>query len=254
MEGYGPRIYREAMGGGRFASIIVSVGQTDLWIGIDAGSFGDLDAGELEGVTIREIESLQETIRAYEETHGGFIASLVPVPSDDGAPDVVRQLIEAGRTAGIGPMGAVAGTFSELIGRKLQDTFPIREIVVENGGDIYLDIEEDLQLRIFAGSSPLSDKLGVLIPAGESPLGVCTSAGTVGPSLSFGTADAVMIAHRSTAQADAYATAFGNEVHSTGDVDGVIGRIREIDAVVSAVIIKDDKAGICGSCEVKVYR
>ncbi len=37
MEGYGPRIYREAMGGDRFASITVSVDQTDLWIGIDAG-------------------------------------------------------------------------------------------------------------------------------------------------------------------------------------------------------------------------
>ncbi len=123
-------------------------------------------------MTIREIQELQETIRAYEETHRGFIASLVPVVSDEGAPYVVRQLIEAGRAAGIGPMGAVAGTFSELIGRKLKDAFPIREIVVENGGDIYLDIEEDLQLRIFAGSSPLSDKLGVLIPAGESPLGV----------------------------------------------------------------------------------
>ncbi len=242
------------MGARRFTPTVVSVEQTDLWIGIDHESFSRIDPDELTEVIRKEIIRLREAIITYEITHKGFIASLLPESPDDMAPKVIQEMIIATKIAGIGPMGAVAGTISERIGTHVKEHFYIEEIAVENGGDIYVDIKDDLVLKIFAGASPLSDKLGITIPVELSPLGICTSAGTVGPSLSLGSADAVMIACRDTALADAYATAFGNLIKTKDDVDSVIDTIRSIDAVLAAVIIKDDKAGICGRCEVKIYR
>ena len=121
----------------------------------------------------------------------------------------------AGEKAGVGPMAAVAGAFSEEIGKTLLRTFPINELVVENGGDIFLKLEKPLVLSVYAGTSVLSEKIGIEIPAQETPLGVCTSAGTVGPSHSFGKADAVMVACKNTAVADAFATALANQVKTT---------------------------------------
>jgi ApbE superfamily uncharacterized protein (UPF0280 family) len=163
-------------------------------------------------------------------------------------------MIDAGIRAGIGPMGAVAGTLAYYVGRRILSEFPVREVVVENGGDIFLQTEEDLNLQIFAGESPLSNRLGITVPYASTPLGVCTSAGTVGPSLSLGRADAVMIACRDVSLADAYATAYGNMVKQREDVDRVIAAVQDNDDILSAVIIKDDKAGVCGRFEVYVYR
>ena len=46
------------------------------------------------------------------------------------------------------------------------------------------------------------------------PMGICTSSGTVGHSLSFGKADAVCVKAKSVSLADAAATAIGNMVKS----------------------------------------
>ncbi len=254
MEGFGPRSYRDTMGSSRFSPTIISIEETDLWVGIDHASYRRIDQRELTAVIHKEVLSLREAIVSYDATHSGFITSLKPILSDENAPDIIKEMIDATMIAGIGPMGAVAGTVSERVGTYLKEYFSIGEIAVENGGDIFVDIRSDLVLKIFAGGSPLSGKLGMTLSAELSPMGVCTSAGTVGPSLSLGRADAVMIACRNTSLADAYATAFGNLIKSKDDVDSVIDSIRTIDAVLAAVIIKDDKAGICGRCEVNVYR
>lgn len=109
-------------------------------------------------------------------------------------------------------------------------------------------------MSVYAGNSPLSEKIGIEIQASESPLGVCTSAGTVGPSISFGKADAVMIICRNTALADAFATGFGNRVKTPEDVQKVIGETEYYPEILSAVIICRDKIGIRGKFEMKLIK
>ncbi len=87
-------------------------------------------------------------------------------------------------------------------------------MVIENGGDIYAVLNDEFVLSVFAGNSPLSERIGLVIPEGKKKWGICTSAGTVGPSLSFGKADAVVVICEDILLADAYATAFGNKVKS----------------------------------------
>lgn len=44
-------------------------------------------------------------------------------------------------------------------------------MIVENGGDIYADLCQDMDISVFAGSSPLSEKVGLHIEAAYAPSG-----------------------------------------------------------------------------------
>jgi len=126
-------------------------------------------------------------------------------------------------------------------------------IFVENGGDIYANIQENIDIAVFAGTSPLSKKVGFTIQADQAPLGICTSSGTVGPSLSFGKADAVMIICKDCALADTYATAFANEITTTDDIAPCIEKIGKTKDILAAICIKDDKIGIHGIFDLKLF-
>lgn len=108
--------------------------------------------------------------------------------------------------------------------------------------------------RYLPVSSPLSEKVGLHIEAAYAPLGICTSSGTVGPSLSFGKADAVMIVCSDVILADTYATRFRQiTIQTAEDVQTCIEKIREQEDILAAIAIKDDKLGICGNFELKLF-
>ncbi|MGM0431924.1 MAG: UPF0280 family protein [Spirochaetota bacterium] len=248
--GFGSRFYRHDMGLGRFSSVQLSVAESDLWIGVDAASAEQIGKSVLIQAARRALIRSRTAVTEYGRRQKRFFTALVPLPIDPGAETLPARMLNAGRIAGVGPMSAVAGAVSEAVGETLLREFSLHELVVENGGDLFVQTVEELRLRIFAGRSPLSGKIGIRIPAARTPLGVCTSAGTVGPSFSRGKADAVTICCRDTALADAYATAFANEVQSKGDVQQVINRMRERQDILSGIVIKDEKAAVCGTFEV----
>ena len=123
---------------------------------------------------------------------------------------------ESAEKVGVGPMASVAGAIAEFVGNELSAYSA--EVIVENGGDIYLKSLEKRIIGVYAGESPLTGKLGLEIDGEDTPLGVCTSSGTVGHSLSFGKADAVIVLSKSATLADAAATAIGNLVAQPEDI------------------------------------
>jgi ApbE superfamily uncharacterized protein (UPF0280 family) len=156
-------------------------------------------------------------------------------------------MIDASNAAGVGPMAAVAGAVAEEVGRGVAREFGCREVLVENGGDLWLRFERPIDVSVFAGASPLSERVGVSIPVELSPLGVCTSSGTVGPSLSLGCADAAMVACASAALADAWATTVGNAVAQAKDIEAALALAEGHTDIISVLVVKDDRMGICGS-------
>ena len=181
----------------------------------------------------------------------GLCPGFNPLSGD--APGIFKEMSRVTQTSGIGPMSAVAGAVALKVGENLKKRFGIKEVIVENGGDIYADLCQDMDISVFAGSSPLSEKVGLHIEAAYAPLGICTSSGTVGPSLSFGKADAVMIVCSDVMLADTYATAFANTIQTAEDVQTCIEKIREQEDILAAIAIKDDKLGICGNFELKLF-
>jgi len=129
-------------------------------------------------------------------------------------------MLNAGQKANVGPFAAVAGMVAEYVGEQLK--VQSKDVFVENGGDIFIDSISDRVVGIYAGDSPLTGKINILLKKERFPIGVCTSSGTVGPSLSFGKADAVVVISKNTALADALATATCNRIKEKSDVQNAI--------------------------------
>jgi ApbE superfamily uncharacterized protein (UPF0280 family) len=244
------RTYRKQFSQERFRSLVINYKETDLWIGVDPASFRE----KMKEVSFLKVKELRIQMEEYLLSDPIFGKTFEPHRVEPNASEIVKGMADAAQRAGVGPMAAVAGAFSEAVGRYLMEQFDIQELVVENGGDIFLKINRNLLMSVFAGDSPLSEKIGIEIQASESPLGVCTSAGTVGPSISLGKADAAMIVCRNTALADALATTFGNLVQKPEDVQEVTQQTERFPEILSAVIICRDKIGIRGKFEMKLIK
>ena len=173
----------------------------------------------------RQADTLLAAARADIEAeirrNPAFADSLAPLPMPPTAAPIVRAMIEAGRAFDVGPMAAVAGAVAQAVGEGLLKHSP--EVIVENGGDLYIKADRVVELGLYAGpGSPFSGELRLTVHPEGQALGVCTSSGTVGHSLSFGKADAVVAVAGSAALADAAATAIANRIRSADDVQPVL--------------------------------
>lgn len=247
---YQPRTYRKQFNTDRFIPFIVNHRETDLWIGVDQDSYRP----EMKNFVFKKISGLWKKFERYFETTPDFKNSLEPFPVSDKDQNEIKDLSKAGEYAGIGPMSAIAGLFAREAAYELINNFPVNELVIENGGDIYFLLKEKLMLSVYAGDSPLSEKIAVHVPPEQTPLGICTSAGTVGHSKSFGKADAVMVACKNILNADALATALGNKVKTKQHVEEVLKFSEKYYDILSLVIICEDKLGIRGNFEVKFVK
>jgi ApbE superfamily uncharacterized protein (UPF0280 family) len=216
----------------------VAVKETDLYI---------LAQSALEQETREAVIQLRQQLEQYIRVNPLFQTSLVPLPADPRAPRIVKEMLAAAQQAGVGPMAGVAGAMAAFVGAALLAFSP--EVVVENGGDIFLQTGAERTIGIFAGASPLSMRMGIRVPAERQPLGVCTSSATVGSSLSLGRADAVCVISPSATLADAAATALGNMVQEKGDIERALEAGRKIPGVEGAVIIVHDALGAWGKYE-----
>lgn len=232
---YQPRIYREGLKDDGLIPCNVLIKETDLFI--SASRFAADQARDA-------VLALRFQIERYITKHPEFLTSLVPLPADEHAPDIVQAMLHASTAAGVGPMAAVAGAVAEYTGREIL-TF-CDEALVENGGDIFLNVNREITISIYAGASPLSNRVGIKIAHPGMAWGVCTSSGTVGPSLSFGSADAVTIVSASAPLADAAATAVGNLVNNAADIQKAIDSGKKISGVTGILIIKDEYMGVWG--------
>jgi len=185
-------------------------------------------------------------IEDYIDGHPFFVRSLMPVPPDETAPEIVQSMIAAASRSQVGPMAAIAGAIAEYVGLGLMPFSS--EVIVENGGDIFLFSSQRRELLLLAESSPFRCLRIALAPTSE-PMGICTSSGTLGHSLSLGRADAVMVSASSASLADAAATAIGNLTRVPSDVSAAIGKAQEI-GVTAVVILIEDRMAAWGRVEI----
>lgn len=241
---YVKRDYRALHGARDLTYFHVKIKDTDLAIGVDAESYTD----RLLSFCQQEILHLRSVLEHYISLHPEFRTSFVPVALLPEAPPIAKAMAAAALQAGVGPMAAVAGAFAQAVGEKLRTR--VQEVIVENGGDIYLDSQRDRLISVFAGKSKFSEKIGIQIKAEDSPMGICTSSGTVGPSISLGKADAVVILGVNAALADAVATGSANLVQTPADLMKAVEFANNIKGITGVLAIKDDKMAAWGKIEI----
>jgi len=233
---YKSRTYRRWVRSDGLVSFEVIEKETDLAISA---------AKNLEKHARSSILTYRHDLEEYIKNNSSFYSSLEPVEVEKDAPRIVEVMARAGKKALVGPMAAVAGAMAEFVGRDLLNFSD--EIIVENGGDIFLRTRKNRTMGIYAGeNSPFTGKIVLEIAPRENGLGVCTSSGTVSHSLSFGKSDAVVIMSEDTALADAVATATGNVLKSPDDVKRAVEFARSIDGILGVLVIIKDKMGSWG--------
>jgi ApbE superfamily uncharacterized protein (UPF0280 family) len=236
---YEPRFYRHWIKDDDLVSFEVAVKQTDLYI---------RSRRNLKDKALDSVLKHRGPLESYIGRHPLFLTTLDPYQAEAEAPAIVKEMALVSQLTGVGPMAAVAGAIAEAVGRDLL-AFSL-EVIVENGGDIFLKISRKRLVGIYAGQSSFTKKIALEIMPRETPLGVCTSSGTVGHSLSLGSADAVIVLSPSTALADAAATALGNLVKTADDISEAIGKAQSIEGLRGLVIIVGDKMGVWGKVRI----
>ncbi|NLI69831.1 MAG: UPF0280 family protein [Firmicutes bacterium] len=238
------RNYREMIRHGGMRSFTVKIKETDLWVAFDADH--DLDCCRLAEDTREYLRRCRLDLENYIGKYPEFGRTLQPYPvgENEEVPPIVQRMIMAGNAAGVGPMAAVAGAFAEGVGEFLLRR--TRNVIVENGGDIFLKTERPCKVGIHAGDSPLSGRVGVEIPPGDTPAGICTSSGTVGHAFSMGKADAAVVFSPSTPLADAAATALGNAVKDKECLEEALHFVSAIKGVTGALVICEDRLAAWG--------
>jgi len=233
------RFYRHWIKDNDLVSFSVTEKQTDLYI---------RSRRNLKNKALKSVLKHRASLEVYIERHPLFLTTLASYEAEAEAPAIVKEMSRASQMTGVGPMAAVAGAIAEAVGR---DLLPLsQEIIVENGGDIFLKVTRKRLVGIYAGQSPFTGKIALEVMPEETPMGIGTSSGMIGHSLSLGNADAVIALSHSASLADAAATALGNIVKTADDIPDVIDKARSMEGLRGIIVTVGDKMGIWGKIKI----
>ncbi|HJK34728.1 MAG TPA: UPF0280 family protein, partial [Methanocorpusculum sp.] len=145
-----------------------------------------------------------------------------------------HRMADAAEEACVGPMAAVAAAIA-WAGVESMVASGASFGLIDNGGDIVFTApDRSVRVGLYAGDAPVSGKYAFVLQPAPGIRGVCTSSATVGPSVSFGVADAVVVFSHNPAKADAWATGLCNELRPT-DVGICIPEGTAVDGVYAVI-------------------
>jgi uncharacterized protein len=236
---YEPRVYRDFTKVDNLVKFEVIEDESDLFVLADS----DLSS-QVKNLLLKYRGQIIDYIKKDPQ----FQSTLSAYKVKSSASDIVKKMAVETAKVSVGPMASVAGAVAEFIGEDLSKFS--ENVIIENGGDIFVKTIKPCRIGIFAGKSKLSDKITIEISPEKTPLGVCTSSATVGPSLSFGKTDATCVIAKSATFADACATAVGNIVKKKSDIQKAIDFAKSVEGIMGVIIIIGDDIGMWGDIKV----
>jgi ApbE superfamily uncharacterized protein (UPF0280 family) len=192
-----------------------------------------------------EIIRQRQILEDYIFRHPAFQQTLEPIELLAGAPKVAQSMVRAAKLVGVGPMAAVAGAMAQVAGQAALDA-GAREVIVDNGGDIYIRTVKPAIIGLKTGTADLGDRLAFSLKPDDTPISICSSSGKMGHSMSLGDCDLATVVAKDTALADAAATKAANIVKTVDDIDPALEGITGIEGVGGVLIIKGDRVGLAG--------
>ena len=158
----------------------------------------------------KEIVNQRKLLEDYIKNDPGFKLTLKPYIVPYNAPEIVKRMAKESVKAGVGPMACVAGAIAEYTLKAIIKK-GAEHAIVDNGGDIAMKINHPVIVGIYSGENSICD-IGLKFYPSNSIIGICTSSATIGHSLSFGKADAVVVISKNVPLADAIATSLCNSI------------------------------------------
>ncbi|MBR4416210.1 MAG: UPF0280 family protein [Victivallales bacterium] len=191
---------------------------------------------------IRQRTILEEYIVRQPE----FKTSLVPLRPLQDAPEIARRMCRAAMDVGVGPMAAVAGAIAQCAAEAAVNEGD-EDVIVENGGDIFMVVSNPLSIGIHAGPQSPFNGLAFRVEPDDTPLAICSSSSMMGHSMSMGACDLATVVAKDAALADAAATLAANLVATPDDLEPTAARILAVPGVFGVLLVKSDKMAIQGT-------
>lgn len=175
-----------------------------------------------------------------------FGTTFEPYPVCEDDHPLVKHMCQASILSDVGPMAGVAGAVASFaVDRAVKAGCD--HIIIENGGDICMHTSKTSVIGIFSGEEGFRDVAFEIPPTGRA-VGICSSSGKVGPSVSFGNSGICTVFSDDTILADCCATAFGNMVRegTSEEMSQASERIASVDGVDGCVCVCNGLISMCG--------
>ncbi len=194
---------------------------------------------------VEAIKAARDEIERLVRKDRFFLTTMEPYHPATESSGVVKRMCEAAKAAGVGPMATVAGAIAQealeaMLSKGCMHAW------VDNGGDIAIRVERPVMVEVFHEPDAASAFALELENTGK-PLGICSSSGTLGHSISFGNADIVVAIARDAVLADALATAIGNNVSGPGSLKGCFEPFTEIHGFHGGIAMAGGEVAIHGA-------
>lgn len=205
-------------------------------------------AKEIEQEVCHQIlKKYYEEIEQYVKKTPAFLTSLSPLEVDNNAPAIVKEMMRVSWITKIGPFSSVAGAIALYVGKEILTYSD--EVIIENGGDIFLKINEDKKLGIYLGENSQMQNLSLRIKSRKHPFGIASSSSSFGHSLNFGGAQLVTVIAKDAVIADGFATSLSNRIKKDRDIVEVLEFVKMDPFLEGIFIYFEEKMFLWGALE-----
>lgn len=206
--------------------IQIIIEETDLLITLT----NEIHKEEVIDFCTKEIQEQRNILKFWINLHPEIKDSLDPIPAPQNAPLLISAMCKASSYAHVGPFAAVAGTIAQYIATKLHKYLLEKnycsDVIVENGGDIYVYSFKERHIGIMANPNEPC-MVGIKLTKEQFPLAICSSSATIGHSLSFGQGELALILAKNGSLADALATRYGNLLRTKQDINHILTQAKQ---------------------------
>jgi hypothetical protein len=187
--------------------------------------------------------SFWEQLHSYALRYPAFRQSKRPlgeVSAD--APDIVREMAEAARRAGVGPMFTFRGAVVDQVGRFLGEQ--LHELTVSCDGDYFIRSHKRMKLAVKRrGGDPIT----VVLKPTSASVGVST---TLGRGKGGGGPDGLAVIADSCMLADAAAAGVQAVLGKPDGFGMALRYLQQVPSVRGGVVVVDDRIGVAGGVEI----
>ncbi|MGZ8585567.1 MAG: hypothetical protein ACXWX6_07495 [Actinomycetota bacterium] len=185
--------------------------------------------------------SFWEQLHAYMIRNPEIASSKRPIAVPDDAPQIVREMVEAARRAGVGPMYSFQGAVTDHVGRFLAKE--VDEVIVSCGGDYFIQSRRRQKLTVLrrAGGATVA----VVVPASKRGVGIAMVTGRGEAAI-----DGLAVIAESCMLADAAAAGVQAIVPKEHGFAGALTYLKTVPGVLGGVVMMGERIGVAGGVEI----